>query len=121
MIWTAAFWKGAGERALKTFIQTFTATQLAALTGALSAWDVAWATTVWSSLGVGLLAAVLSLLMSMGNADFTAGTPQGTPLTDVDYQVYENIVEQADPKDVPDGFENDSYDDEVAQEAVVKY
>ena len=57
--------------------------------------------------------------MSMGNADFTAGTPQGTPLADVDYQVYENIVELADPEDVPDGFENDSYDDEVAKEAVV--
>ena len=115
MIWTAAFWKGAGERSLKTFIQTFTATQLAALTGALSAWDVAWTTTVWSSVGVGLLAAVLSLLMSMGNADFTAGPP----LADVDYQVYESIVELADPEDVPDGFENDSYDDEVAKEAVV--
>ena len=119
MIWTAAFWKSAGERSLKTFIQTFTATQLAALTGALSAWDVAWSNTVWSSVGVGLLAAVLSLLMSMGNADFTAGTPQGTPLADVDYQVYESIVELADPEDVPDGFENDSYDDEVAKEAVV--
>ena len=117
MIWTAAFWKGAGERALKTFIQTFTATQLAALTGALSAWDVAWTTTVWSSVGVGLLAAVLSLLMSMGNAEFTSGTP----LAEVEYQVYENIVEQADPEDVPNGFENDSYDDEVSQEAVVKY
>lgn len=117
MIWTAAFWKGAGERALKTFIQTFTATQLAALTGALSAWDVAWTTTVWSSVGVGLLAAVLSLLMSMGNAEFTSGTS----LAEVEYQVYENIVEQADPEDVPSGFENDSYDDEVAQEAVVKY
>ncbi len=115
MIWTAAFWKGAGERALKTFIQTFTATQLAALTGALSAWDVAWTTTVWSSVGVGLLAAVLSLLMSMGNAEFTSGTS----LAEVEYQVYENIVEQADPEDVPNGFENDSYDDEVAQEAVV--
>ena len=115
MIWTAAFWKGAGERSLKTFIQTFTSTQLAALTGALSAWDVAWTTTVWSSVGVGLLAAVLSLLMSMGNADFTAGPP----LADVDYQVYESIVELADPEDVPDGFENDSYDDEVAKEAVV--
>ena len=115
MIWTAAFWKGAGERSLKTFIQTFTATQLAALTGALSAWDVAWTTTVWSSVGVGLLAAVLSLLMSMGNADFTAGPP----LADVDYLVYDSIVELADPEDVPDGFENDSYDDEVAKEAVV--
>ena len=102
MIWTSAFWKGAGERALKTFIQTFTATLLAALAGALSAWDVAWTTTVWSSAGVGLLAAILSLLMSMGNAEFTAGTP----LADVDYQVYENIVEQADPEDVPVGFEN---------------
>ena len=106
MIWTSAFWKGAGERALKTFIQTFTATLLAALAGALSAWDVAWTTTVWSSAGVGLLAAILSLLMSLGNAEFTAGTPQVTPLADVDYLVYENIVEQADPEDVPVGFEN---------------
>ena len=117
MIWTATFWKGAGERALKTFIQTFTATQLAALTGALSAWDVAWTTTVWSSVGVGLLAAVLSLLMSMGNAEFTSGTS----LAEVEYQVYENIVEQADPEDVPSWLYNDSYNDEVAKEVIVNY
>ena len=30
-------------------------------------------------------------------------------------------LSMADPADVPDGFENDSYDDEVAKEVVVKH
>ena len=30
-------------------------------------------------------------------------------------------LSMADPEDVPDGFENDSYDDKVAKEVVVKY
>ena len=75
MIWTLAFWKGAGERSLKTFIQTFTATQLANLAGAISAWEVDWGVTLQESAGVALLAAIFSLLMSLGNANFTAGTP----------------------------------------------
>ena len=30
-------------------------------------------------------------------------------------------LSMADPEDVPGGFENEPYDEEVAQEAVVKY
>lgn len=66
MIWTAKFWKGAGERAIKTFFQT-----LVALIGtsAVVLQDVDWAFIASGS----TLAAILSLATSLGNADFTAG------------------------------------------------
>ena len=66
MIFTLAFLKGAGERAVKTFSQT-----LAALIGAgqLGVLDVDWVTV----LSVAGLAAIPSVLTSVGNADFTAG------------------------------------------------
>lgn len=66
MIFTLAFLKGAAERAVKTFAQT-----LAALIGAgqLGVLDVDWVTV----LSVAGLAAIASVLTSVGNADFTAG------------------------------------------------
>jgi len=66
MIWTAKFWKGAGERAIKTFFQS-----LVALIGtsAVIIQDVDWIFVVSGS----LLAAILSLATSLGNADFVAG------------------------------------------------
>lgn len=74
-MWTIAFWKGAGERAVKTFFQTL-GSILAVLTGAdlvdsgsIGLGDVGWLGVVSTS----LLAAVLSLATSIGNADFTAG------------------------------------------------
>lgn len=67
MIFTLAFLKGAGERAVKTFAQTL-AGLLAA--GQLGILDVDWT----SVLSVAGLTAVASLLTSVGNADFTAGT-----------------------------------------------
>lgn len=67
MIWTKAFWKGAGERAVKTFFQTFVAL---IGTSAVILQDVDWL-----FIGSGsTLAAILSLATSIGNADFTAGT-----------------------------------------------
>lgn len=77
-IWSAAFWKGAGERALKTFIQSFVAALLATIGAAVTAWEVPWDTALFGAAGVALLAAVLSLATSLGNADFTAGPPDGT-------------------------------------------
>jgi len=82
MIWTAAFWKGAGERALKTFLQTFIPALLLALgassTGTLNVWTAPWVASLQVALGLGLGAAFLSLCTSLGNASFTAGTITST-------------------------------------------
>lgn len=68
MIWTIAFWKGAGERALKTFAQALAALIVGNGIGLL---DVQWG----SVLSVAGLALVASVLTSIGNADFVAGAP----------------------------------------------
>ncbi len=65
-MWTASFWKGAGERAIKTFFQTFVAL---IGTSAVLVQDVDWLLIVSGS----ALATILSLATSIGNADFTAG------------------------------------------------
>ena len=73
MLWTASFWKGAAERALKTWMQTFVAVvTLVAGSAAIPAVGlegVSWLTV----LSVSSLAALLSVATSIGNADFTAG------------------------------------------------
>lgn len=66
MIWSKDFWMGAGERAMKTFAQALAAVIGA---GAVGLMDVDWP----QALSVAALAAALSLLTSIGNADFTAG------------------------------------------------
>lgn len=66
MIWSRDFWQGAGERALKTFAQALAAVIGA---GAVGIMDVDWP----QALSVAALATALSLLTSIGNADFTAG------------------------------------------------
>lgn len=63
---TKAFWKGAGERALKTFAQSLVAVIGVDAVGLL---DVDWL----GALSAATLATVISLLTSIGNADFTAG------------------------------------------------
>lgn len=74
MIFSVPFWKGAAERGVKTFFQTFVAVVMAGV-GAdavgLSAGmlDVSWL----DALSVAALATVLSLATSVGNAEFTAG------------------------------------------------
>lgn len=73
MLWTKEFWKGAGERAIKTFFQTFTAALLisagADAIPATGVEGVAWLAV----LSVSTLSAILSLATSIGNANFTAG------------------------------------------------
>ena len=71
---TVDFWKGAGERAIKTFLQTFVAVIVAgvgaeAVGVSAGLLDADWLT----ALSVAALAAVLSLATSVGNAEFTAG------------------------------------------------
>lgn len=66
MIWTAQFWRGAGERAVKTFAQALVAV---IGVGAVGLLDVDWI----GALSAALLATVISVLTSIGNADFTAG------------------------------------------------
>lgn len=67
MIWTLAFWKGAGERAVKTFAQTIVAT--IGVNTALTLGQVNWLVDA----SVAAVATVLSLFTSIGNASFTAG------------------------------------------------
>ena len=66
MIWSSAFWRGATERALKTFAQALVAV---IGVGAVGLLDVDWI----GALSAALLATVVSLLTSIGNADFTSG------------------------------------------------
>ena len=73
MIWTVDFWKGLGERAIKTFIQTFTASLAVGIAGAETAWDVSWQTVLWVALGVAILSTVGSILTSFGSIEFVAG------------------------------------------------
>lgn len=66
MIWTKAFWKGASERAIKTFAQAL---------GAIAVVGVpVFELDFVQGLAISATAALASLLTSIGNADFTAGT-----------------------------------------------
>ncbi len=67
MIWTLAFWKGAGERAIKTAAQT--AVGLMGTSALIE--QVPWAVVASGT----AFAVVLSLITSIGNASFTAGIP----------------------------------------------
>lgn len=72
-IWTKSFWKGAGDRAIKTYLQTFVAVAIAGvgadavgLTAGLQ--DVSWL----DAASVAGLATLLSIATAVGNADNTA-------------------------------------------------
>lgn len=86
MIWSLAFWKGAGERALHTFIQAFFAILFVSLlTGGIATVTRAtflalpWETAVFSA----IVAALMSLWKSLRNPEFTAGEPATVLTPDV--------------------------------------
>lgn len=65
---TPAFWRGASERAIKTFCQSLLAVLA---TGAVGVLDVDWV----GALSAAALATLVSLLTSVSQAEFTAGAP----------------------------------------------
>lgn len=65
MIWTGKFWKGAGERALKTFAQTLAAVFVLGV----PVLDL----DLVQGLQLAATAALASLLTSVGSAEFTSG------------------------------------------------
>jgi hypothetical protein len=73
---TAAFWKAAAERAVKTFAQAFAAFLVADATGIL---EVDWV----KGASIAGLATLLSVLTSVGSDAITTGA--GPSLTDVEH------------------------------------
>lgn len=73
MIWTAEFWKGASERALKTFAQTLAAMFVVGV----PLFDLDFV----QGLQLAGTAALASLLTSIGSADFTSGARSDVVLT----------------------------------------
>lgn len=67
-MWTKAFWLATLERAVKTFAQALAAVLVASGTGVL---DTPWT----SAFSVAGMAAVLSLLTSVGSAQFGNNGP----------------------------------------------
>lgn len=65
---TPEFWRGAAERAIKTFAQALLGVLTGGATGVL---DVDWV----AALSVAALATVVSLLTSLATPDFTSGAP----------------------------------------------
>lgn len=72
MIWSIAWLKGMGERALKTFCQS--------LVGVIGVVTVTHLNIPWETdLAFAGLTTLASVLTSIGNADFTAGTAPVAP------------------------------------------
>lgn len=74
MIWTRAWWKGAGERALKTFLQNWVgvfglATGAEVVTDLPGFLALPWVPATMTATVV----TILSFATSVGNAEFTAG------------------------------------------------
>ena len=65
---TPEFWRGASERAIKTFCESLLAVLTTGVVGIL---DVDWP----GALSAAALATLVSLLTSLSQAEFTAGTP----------------------------------------------
>lgn len=72
MIWTAAFWKGVGERALKTFIATTIAQLGVGAVGVIPTMGLG--SYNWLHIAsVDVVAVLVSFGIALGNASFTAG------------------------------------------------
>ena len=78
MLWTIAFWKGAGERLIKTFFQTFAALITADATGigaTIGIADLDWV----GMLSIAGVAAIASLATSIANPEFVSGFQNELP------------------------------------------
>jgi len=116
MIFTVAFWQGAGERLLKTFVQTFLATLTAMIpVGATSAFGLDWKTLLIGALGVALLAAFYSLATSIGNAKFTAGDSSDSGSTTPGTEA--PAPSDPAPEPTPDADDTDSLSEEVSDDS----
>lgn len=74
MIWTVEFWKGAGERSIKTFLQVFVAVVTTQVGADAVGVDAGLQAADWTSaLSVAALATLLSLATSVGDAAHTSG------------------------------------------------
>lgn len=75
MLWTIAFWKGLGERAIKTFAQTFVAVVILGVGADAVGVSAGLTDVLWrDAASVAGLATLLSALTSIGSAEHTAGT-----------------------------------------------
>lgn len=82
-MFSLAFWKGAAERGIKTFVQATVAGLIVSAPIVEQPWLIA--------LGLGATAAVFSLATSIGNADFTAGAaPEPARTTHITYNAAPN-------------------------------
>lgn len=81
-LWTRAFWKGAAERAIKSFGQgALAAGVLVKGADAAGAGVVSTDAATWgAALAFGLATALLSVLTSIANPSFVAGEPPVTPV-----------------------------------------
>ena len=74
MLWTTKFWKGLGERAIKTFAQTFVAVAILGVGSEAVGVSAGLTDVLWvDAASVAGLATLLSALTSIGNAAHTAG------------------------------------------------
>lgn len=72
-IWTKAFWKGALDRAIKTFFQTFVAVLITGVGAEAVGVSAGILDAPWlAALSVSALATFLSVATAVGNADNTA-------------------------------------------------
>ena len=125
MTTSTAFWKGAGERAIKTFLQVGVATLGISATATYTgeqALNLPWETALVTA----LLAALLSLVTSLLNPSFTAGTAT-VPTAAVDPLTDPGLPEEAaaglDDPGLPETDETvaaaDDYTPEHAEPSVV--
>ena len=121
MICTLVFWKGAGERAIKTFFQVFVA-MITLSVGTNFIPSVGIEGVPWLAvLSASLLSSILSVGTSIGNASFTAGaqeTPAVATLSSVVPVVSESLPVSSES--LPVSSEYDSYYSSLPERAVLE-